>query len=155
MQWKYILATAERLQPGEFFHLFRYKSELALRSFTLNCISKLGISPCLSSRHSELSFQLKGTEKQLVKMDKQKSTCDNDSPTESHSGSVLPFPGDESRQRSMTGSAGQEIDSSEGGPITNDSATIEADQAGNASPAYHQKLRDGGFQRIVRNFTPS
>jgi hypothetical protein len=88
-------------------------------------------------------------------MDKQKSTYDNDSPTESHSGSVLPFPGDESRQRSIPGPAGQQIDNSEGRPITNDSATIEADQAGNVSPAYHQKLRDRGFQRIVRNFTPS
>ena len=88
-------------------------------------------------------------------MDKQKSNNDDNSRTECHNGSVLPFPSDHFMQRSMTEPAGHETDNSEGRPTTNDNATKDVEQAGNVSPAYHQKLRDRGFQRIVRNFTPS
>jgi len=89
-------------------------------------------------------------------MDEEKGAHSNDIYPQHHNGSSPPFPSDEARQRSTMGLTGQESNSSEGRTLVNHgSVNIRPDKAGDASPADCHGLSDRGFQRIVRNFTPS
>lgn len=89
-------------------------------------------------------------------MDEEKGTRTNDVYPQYHSGSSPPFPSDEARQRPTMGLSGQESNSSEGRTIVNQgSVDMKTEKAGNLSPAQNHGLGDRGFQRIVRNFTPS
>ncbi|KAK5951412.1 hypothetical protein OHC33_007468 [Knufia fluminis] len=89
-------------------------------------------------------------------MDEEKVARNNDVDSRYHNDASHPILTNEARKQSTMVLPGQESNSSEGLTIVNHgTASMKADKAGNASAAQDHELGDRGFQRIVRNFTPS
>jgi hypothetical protein len=89
-------------------------------------------------------------------MDEEKGAHNNDVHPDFHNASSPLCPSDKARQQSTMGLIGQRRNSSEGRTIVNHgTVTTKPEIAGNADPTPDHGLDENGFQRIVRNFTPS